>query len=226
MLKIDLHVHTVFSDGDKIDRIIAMAEKRGLDGIAITDHDTIRAVRIARKLSKNLIIIPGIEVVTNIGHVLVLNIENPPKVDRGHKYDYLELFEWAKENNALTILAHPITSILKIVRHWEIISRYRPNAVEVYNSLYPLFPLSVRLSKIIAEKLNLPQTGGSDAHKYNQVGKCYTLINSEKNVEEIVEKIRRGLTKTNGQPTEIGFRIKALVSFLTASIKNPNNILY
>jgi predicted metal-dependent phosphoesterase TrpH len=37
----DLHIHSTVSDSAKsIPEIIAMAEARGLDAIAITDHDT------------------------------------------------------------------------------------------------------------------------------------------------------------------------------------------
>ena len=217
-MKLDLHVHTVLSDGDRIDRIIAVAEGRRLDGIAITDHDTIRGVRIARKIAKNLLIIPGIEVATNIGHILILNISKMPRKNRYHIYNYIEILEWARENNATTILAHPITSIPQLIKNREIIEKYKPDAVEVYNSLYPFFPLSVTLSKRIAGKLNLPQTGGSDAHKYSQVGKCYTLVNSEKNIEEIMEKIRGGLIESSGRPAEIRIRTKISINFLTTFI--------
>ena len=37
----DLHCHTVFSDGSTdVKDLLRAAERKGLDGIAITDHDT------------------------------------------------------------------------------------------------------------------------------------------------------------------------------------------
>ena len=38
-MKVELHVHTSYSDGDAIDKILCYARKRRLDAIAITDHD-------------------------------------------------------------------------------------------------------------------------------------------------------------------------------------------
>ena len=41
-MKADLHIHSTFSDGsDGIDKIISMGMDKGLDLIAITDHDTL-----------------------------------------------------------------------------------------------------------------------------------------------------------------------------------------
>ncbi len=64
-MKFDLHVHTTYSDGIfNPMEVVDLAVTKGLDGIAITDHDTIRGVEIAINKSKeynNFYIIPGIE---------------------------------------------------------------------------------------------------------------------------------------------------------------------
>ena len=60
----DLHTHSTCSDGTQtITQNVAMALERGLDGIAITDHDTTAgyAEAYAAAESTNLEIIPGIE---------------------------------------------------------------------------------------------------------------------------------------------------------------------
>ena len=70
-LKIDLHVHTDHSDSvSSVDEVIDAARRRGLDGIALTDHETITTP--TRELAADLIIIPGVEVETSEGHILVL----------------------------------------------------------------------------------------------------------------------------------------------------------
>lgn len=62
---VDLHLHTNFSDGLLApDKVVDLAIKRGLDGIAITDHDTILGIEPAiqrSKLYKDFFVIPGIE---------------------------------------------------------------------------------------------------------------------------------------------------------------------
>jgi len=75
-LKIDLHVHTSFSDGlgAPVD-ILGRADARGLDGLAITDHDTLEGFFRAKELDSDLLLIPGYEVETEAGHILVLGLE-------------------------------------------------------------------------------------------------------------------------------------------------------
>lgn len=84
---VDLHIHTTCSDGLKsVNEILHMARSKGLDTIAITDHDTIDQVKEAhtlriehliRKLS--IKVIPGIEVSSIVDgvrvHILVYNFD-------------------------------------------------------------------------------------------------------------------------------------------------------
>lgn len=64
-MKFDLHVHTNHSDGRLSPaKMVDLAAKKGLSGIAITDHDTITGISEAIKQSlqyENFKIIPGIE---------------------------------------------------------------------------------------------------------------------------------------------------------------------
>lgn len=62
---IDLHVHTNFSDGlFSPEEVVKLAVERGIDGIAITDHDTVYGLEPALMYSKKFSgfhVIPGIE---------------------------------------------------------------------------------------------------------------------------------------------------------------------
>ena len=61
-MKADMHIHSTVSDGSyTIEEIIQMAKKRGLDGIAITDHDTLsHSSQIPQE--NDLKVIAGIEI--------------------------------------------------------------------------------------------------------------------------------------------------------------------
>jgi len=62
--KADLHCHTTFSDGSLTPReLLLKAKESGLNGLSITDHDTIGAYSIATPLSQeiDLSLIPGVE---------------------------------------------------------------------------------------------------------------------------------------------------------------------
>ncbi len=60
---IDLHTHTRASDGVlSVEDIIAEAEKAGLNALAITDHDTVKAAKRIKDIKTSIEVIPGIEV--------------------------------------------------------------------------------------------------------------------------------------------------------------------
>jgi predicted metal-dependent phosphoesterase TrpH len=81
-VKADLHIHSTFSDGsESIEKIILMAKGKGLDGIAVTDHDTLSHIeRIPT--DAGIRVIGGIEISachrkTNTrAHILGYNIQN------------------------------------------------------------------------------------------------------------------------------------------------------
>jgi len=74
-LKVDIHIHTAYSDGTgTIREILVAAKKAGLDAIAITDHNTSKGYFTTRRIADDLIVIPGFEATTNAEHVIVLGI--------------------------------------------------------------------------------------------------------------------------------------------------------
>ena len=87
-LRIDLHVHSFFSaDGvSSPEDLVAAARGAGLNGFAITDHNTCDAVgymterglmRADGQPVDGLLIVPGIEVTTADGHLLCLGCTLP-----------------------------------------------------------------------------------------------------------------------------------------------------
>lgn len=66
-MKIDLHLHTSFSDGIySPEQVIKLARDSGLEAIALTDHDTIGASQsLAGKSAGGLKVICGVEITAN-----------------------------------------------------------------------------------------------------------------------------------------------------------------
>ena len=67
MLRADLHMHSVYSDGTlTIKKLLDYAKSKRLDIIAITDHDSTEGVSEAIEYGKeiNIKVIPGIELST------------------------------------------------------------------------------------------------------------------------------------------------------------------
>ncbi|RLE62600.1 MAG: histidinol-phosphatase [Thermoprotei archaeon] len=217
MLKVDLHVHTEYSDGDPLDSVIYYARLHGLNGLAITDHYTIRGAMKVKNQVDDIIVIPGLEIKTSIGHVLLLGVEEIPRTTK-----YTELYEWALENNALMILVHPIATLSSILYNLDLLSTMKPSAIEVLNSTYPLYSLATRISRLIARRLELPGVAGSDAHRAYQVGMCYTTVDSDSNLDDILEGIRRGRIVTYGRPAPLFLRFKLMIEFLSNRLRLGN----
>jgi len=84
-MKADLHIHSTVSDGsDDIRQLIGIALKKGLDAIAITDHDTLsHLTQISAFHGEDVIVIGGIEMSAvhlksnTRAHILGYNIQKP-----------------------------------------------------------------------------------------------------------------------------------------------------
>lgn len=171
-----------------------------MDGVAVTDHDAFDG---ALKLSKSMdfLIIPGIEVTTLYGHVLGIDVKEriPPKLD------VLTTIEKIHKAGGVAIAAHP-TAIYrgKLRRH--VIREF--DAVEVINASSFPFGFSNYINGKIAERFNLPQTGGSDAHSVFEIGMAYSMIDANLDKDEIVSAIKKGKVKACGKAIPWLIRLK------------------
>jgi predicted metal-dependent phosphoesterase TrpH len=201
-LKIDMHVHTYRSnDAHTRPKELAFhAEKQGLDGVAITDHNTVSGLREFMRIS-GLLIVPGVEVTTAQGHVLALNVDHAFRAFQS----FAETVDQIHGAGGLAVVAHP-TAFFKGIPEGNIGRVF--DAMEVVNSSAVPFSFSVRKNRKIAAKLGLPQTGGSDAHCANEVGMGFTVVEAGLDVEEVVEAIKQGAVTPFGKgiPWRMRFR--------------------
>lgn len=103
-VKVDLHTHTNYSDGNlTLDEILKLAKVDNLDEIAITDHDTIINLSNYKELQKeyDINIIPGIEIPTDVRmlHILGYGIEDFNLIEN----EMLKLKKYNEKLNQLTI---------------------------------------------------------------------------------------------------------------------------
>jgi predicted metal-dependent phosphoesterase TrpH len=200
MLACDLHVHSNFSkDGESsIEEILKRAEEAGLDAIAITDHDSVDGVKRALACTTTVLVIPGIEVSTKQGHLLVLGVTDLiPAV-----LDVLVTVEIARRMGALAILPHPYHMWRHGVARRKKAGMDIVDAVEVFNSRYIVGSANTKAARI-AKRLGKPCVGGSDAHNARFVGFGRTFVDSEKNVPAILEAIRAGKVSCGGKKTPL-----------------------
>jgi predicted metal-dependent phosphoesterase TrpH len=191
MLKCDLHVHSNFSrDGEsRVEDILRRAEQVGLDAIAITDHDTVEGSLYAQRIRSPVLVIPGIEVSTRQGHIIVLGIDTPLPPHR----DVMETIAEARARGGLVILPHPYHMWRHGVARKMKGSIRAVDAVEAFNSRY-IVGTANRKAALMARRYQKPCVGGSDAHHARFVGFGVTYIEAEPTVASILSAIRDGQT--------------------------------
>ena len=186
-MKFDLHIHSKYSYDSFLspERIIKIAKKRGLDGVAVTDHNTIKGGVETTKINKgdNFIVIVGSEIKTEYGDIigLFLNEEIESRI-------FMEVVEGIRDQGGLVVLAHPfrkgINLPIDLLKHIELI--------EAFNARSPK-GLNARALEL-ARKFNKSMTAGSDTHLGFEIGRGITIINGE-----IEEALRKGGARIEGK---------------------------
>ncbi|HEY3273711.1 MAG TPA: PHP domain-containing protein [Methanocella sp.] len=199
MLRFDLHVHSDYSpDGhSSVEDILRAAQRKGLDGVAITDHDTtagaIRALEIVGQVAPGLLVIPGQEISTKAGHLIVLGITL--EIPKG--LSAKDTIAMAHELGGTVIVPHPDQR----TRHGMRIPA-GADAVEIYNSRYILGYHNF-LTARKAGKRNLSAVAGSDAHVASMVGQAVTEVMAPKDVPAVLKAIRDGKTRIDVRRTPV-----------------------
>ncbi|MGC8581756.1 MAG: CehA/McbA family metallohydrolase [Thermoplasmata archaeon] len=188
MYKIDLHVHTIYSVDSAItpEEIISYCKIKNLDGVAITDHNTLEGFNTVGKIIKKagLIVIPGEEISTSQGHLIALFINE--KIERG--MDYIESIKRIHMQHGIAIAPHPYRSPHKV---------YKKELLENIDGIETINGRSSnrenRKAKKLAMNMNLPGLGGSDCHNAPALGNAYTVIYSPSStLESIYDNILKG----------------------------------
>ena len=123
VLKIDLHMHTHFSpdSGAPSKSIIDRCLKKGLNCIAVTDHNTIRgAVEVQSTAPFSVIV--GEEIRSSAGDIIGLFLQE--EVPKG--LSPLDTVEAIKDQGGLVMVPHPF-------------DRFRPSAIK-YGALEQILP--------------------------------------------------------------------------------------
>lgn len=202
-MKIDLHCHTIYSKHwfwgrDALDtpqQMVKAAIKKGLNGLAITDHQTVGGGIAAEKYAKGkkFILIPGIEIRTISGDLLGLNI-------RENVEDDLTIEETIEKIHALGGIAaapHPFAKFL--IRKCVGMEATKADAIEVFNA-GSCRKFQDKKALRLALASNKPKTAGSDAHSYRDVGNAGIICNASSK-DDIIEDILKNRVKIFGNYT-------------------------
>ncbi len=172
----------------KPEDIVDMAIERNLDGICITEHESLYASAPFDKLQNRhgLVIFRGVEVGTDIGHMLVYGVSQDEWQDWGKNEisDHRELIKVATALGGVVIPAHPCILMPEhpydlypeIVIEDGIRNIKGVPALEVCNGKQLKYPMVCSVLGDLAKSMGLAATGGSDAHIPENVGIAYTVF--------------------------------------------------
>ncbi len=202
LLKLDLHVHTVGSPDahTRIKDLPQIMRARGLDGLAITEHNKFDPPNLP-----DVLIVPGVEISSREGHVLALGIKEiiPTRLSAD------ETITRIHDQGGIAIIPHPHDPVSPRVKIADL--KIRPDAVETVNSDALSFHISNWLARRDARKFELPQVGGSDSHIPESIGDAYTVVDSSsRDVRGVLEAIKAGRVHPEGRPTSIRNKVRKL----------------
>lgn len=179
-LKLDLHIHSERSPDGRmaLDEIVSRARARGLDGAAVCDHD--RVLLDAPEFD-DFLLIPGVEVSTQLGHLLGLFLTGPVETR-----DFFEAVELIHAQGGLAVLAHPFERSRDGARLAPAVPHL--DGVEVWNSRAERKIRDANaLAASFARTCGLCPFGGSDAHCPQEVGNGFTVVEVESRTLEGVK---------------------------------------
>jgi len=185
----DLQIHTEESDGmDDALTILDAAHRRGIDIIAVTDHDQTRGAHIARETAARanhpVEVIIGSEVTSRQGHILALWIEDPVPFFRSAAATVEAIWN----QGGVAVIAHPCAVMPIALNIGDIDRLVRDLGPERSGNQPPILGIETanpipsarwRRDRVIEanRRWGLVTTGGSDAHFHEQVGSSVTVFN-------------------------------------------------
>ncbi len=191
MSRADLQIHTEESDGmDNALTILDAAHRRGVDIIAVTDHDQTRGAHLAREAAAQanhpVEVIVGSEVTSRHGHILALWIEEPVPFFRSATATVEAIWK----QDGVAVISHPaavfplalsIGDIDRLVRDLTLEREGAEPPILGIETANPIPSARWRRGRVIEanRNWNLTTTGGSDAHFHEQVGAAVTTFEGQ-----------------------------------------------
>lgn len=198
-MRIDLHTHTaIVSDCSRIqpEAMVAAAIEAGLDGVCITDHVFIglslchdpsrpyagyRAVCQAAE-GRDLIVLPGIEFSFTEGDFLVYGLDEAVLLELGENYSLETCLALAHREGVVVVQAHPFRHGGRPVQGVDAIEMCNGGNSDEHN----------RLAEAWSRESGVLGLAGSDAHRKEEVGRCYSVFDADcSTVAGLCEAIRQ-----------------------------------
>ena len=188
-MKFDLHVHTTLSPCSRLslEEILFSAAARGLDGVCITDHDTMAVRHCLREGIQNngLSVIFGMEYTTSEGDFLLFG----PFEDLPPGLPAKLLLRHVERCGGVAVGAHPFRKGRSVREH--LVRDELCGIVEGVNGRN-----SEQENKSVVkwqQQFNIPLVGGSDAHLPAELGRVFTRFRSPvRSRNDLIHALKQG----------------------------------
>ena len=192
-LTLDLHVHSDASfDGRMSVRQIALlAKARGIDGVAICDHDV---VYTGPTEVEGVLIIPGAEFSTEHGHLLGLFV-----TEQIEARELDAAIDAVHACGGLAVMAHPFERSSDAQRLDAYLDRL--DGIEVWNGRADRKnPQANAMACALAQRAAKPVTAGSDAHLPEEIGNGVVTLEADAlTLPAVRAALLRGATAVDGR---------------------------
>ncbi len=166
----DLHIHSTYSHDSFLspEAIINTAKKKGLSGVAVTDHGTIKGGLITKEVNNDdpdFTVIVGSELETEFGDVIGLFLDREVL-----SRNFIGVCDEIKAQGGLTVLAHPYRKgkppADELIKWVDLIEGFNSRSSRKHNLKAQEF----------ARVNGIPMVAGSDAHLSYEIGRGRTLL--------------------------------------------------
>ena len=198
---LDLHVHTAPASpcaSSSVDDIISEARRIGLDGICLTDHNYRWDPEEIRRLrdKHRFLVLAGNEITTVQGDMVVFGLDEDIQGIIALK----DLAQKVAEEGGFMIAGHPFRGFLAVSGDKLGLDVERAANRPMFSLVDGIETLNSKVTADensfcdqVAEALNLPPTGGSDAHEVGEVGVYATKFSRViQNEQELLAALRAG----------------------------------
>lgn len=215
-MKLDAHVHTHYSGMTTIwplsyimresyntpERVYRLAKSRGMDLVAITDHDTIEGALTLAHLPDVVVgcevsaSFPGTEVDVHLG-VLDITPTQFSEIDR-LRDDVAQLLPYLREQQIFSVVNHVASQVNGRLTPAHIASLLPwVDAFEVING--SRLPVQNRTAGALATSSGRWRVGGSDSHTGRGIGRTYTVVDGATTRSEFMQGLRAGRGRADGR---------------------------
>ena len=184
-MKYDLHIHTKYSCDSELEpkKIVKIAIKKGLSGIAITDHNTIKGGLETKKYETNdFKVIIGSEIMTERGEIIGLFLSEEVK-----SRNVQNVVSEIKKQDGIVVIPHPFDELRRSAFHPKKEDIDFIDCIEGFNSRC-IFQKYNKRSLTFAMENSLCMTSGSDAHFSSEIGNGGIITKNHDIKDAIIKK--------------------------------------